>query len=57
MCFVAGKTTNYQHNAAVGLSAVAGFLLVVFVVVVAQKIFRKKEDKKRSNPTPMPLKL
>ncbi|TNM97117.1 hypothetical protein fugu_015273 [Takifugu bimaculatus] len=41
-----GKTTNYQHNAVVGLSAVAGFLLVVFVVLIAQRIFRKKDDSK-----------
>lgn len=45
--FVSGRTTNYLHNAVVGLSAVAGFLLVVFVAVVAQRICRKKYDRKR----------
>lgn len=47
LCFVSGKTTNYLHNAVVGLSAVAGLLLVVFVVLVALRIFRKKEESKR----------
>lgn len=47
MCFVSGEKVNYRRNAFMGLSAVAGFLLVVFVVLVAQKIFLKKRDKKR----------
>lgn len=44
---VSGETTNYHYYAAVGLSAFAGLLLVVFVVSVALRICGKKEDSKR----------
>lgn len=47
MCFVSEEKVNYHHNAFIGLSAVAGFLLLVFLVLIIKKVFVKKQDKKR----------
>lgn len=47
MCFVSGEKVNYHRNTFIGLSAVAGFLLLVFLVLVIKKVFLKNGDKKR----------
>ncbi|KAK5613975.1 hypothetical protein CRENBAI_013208 [Crenichthys baileyi] len=42
-----GKTVNFWKNGFIGLSAVAGFLLLVFIVATSYKILQRKRKNKR----------
>ncbi|MEQ2260702.1 hypothetical protein XENORESO_000321, partial [Xenotaenia resolanae] len=41
------KTVNFWKNGFIGLSAVAGFLLLVFIVATSYKILQRKRKNKR----------
>ncbi|XP_037544608.1 ectonucleotide pyrophosphatase/phosphodiesterase family member 7 [Nematolebias whitei] len=43
-----GENINLKKNAMIGLAAVTGFLLVVFIVTVSHKILKRKHKNERS---------
>lgn len=44
---VLGEGMNYVENVYIGLAAVAGFLVVVFIATMSNKMLKKKHKKKR----------
>lgn len=42
-----GENINLKKNAMIGLAAVAGFLLVVFIVTVSHQILKRKHKNER----------